>query len=67
MLHYVKPALPGSRQAEAVGPRCKGQATVLKVNDFINRSLSLVVIEMKMFCETKKFRNESCCNKEPLK
>ena len=44
MLHYVKPALPGSRQAEAVGPRCKGEATVLKVNDFLSNSLSLVVI-----------------------
>jgi hypothetical protein len=44
MLHYVKPALPGSRQAEAVGARCKGPATVLKVNDFLNNSLSLVVI-----------------------
>jgi hypothetical protein len=45
MLHYVKPALPGSRQAEAVGPRCKGPATVLKVNDFLMICLSFIVIE----------------------
>ena len=29
MLHYVKPALPGSRQAEAVGPRCKGLSRII--------------------------------------
>ena len=29
MLHYVKPALPGSRQAEAVGARCKGPSLII--------------------------------------
>ena len=28
MLHYVKPALPGSRQAEAGETRCKGSSLI---------------------------------------
>jgi hypothetical protein len=47
-LHNVllcKAGPAGLRKAEAGEARCKGQATVLKVNDFLMICLSFIVIE----------------------